>query len=78
MKTITATELRSNIYKILDEVLTTGIPVEINKKGKKLRLIPIEKSKKLQNLISRPEAIKGDPDDIADISWEKEVNLDLP
>ena len=49
-----------------------------NKKGKKLRLIPIQKSKKLQNLISRPEAIKGDPDDIADISWEKEVNLDLP
>ncbi len=31
MKTITVTELRGNIYKLLDEVLNTGIPIEINK-----------------------------------------------
>ncbi|MDZ7333268.1 MAG: type II toxin-antitoxin system Phd/YefM family antitoxin [candidate division KSB1 bacterium] len=78
MKTISVTELRGNIYKILDEVLNTGIPIEINKGGKKLKIIPAEKVDKLQNLVSRPYVINGDPDDLVDISWEKEVNLDLP
>ena len=78
MKTITPTELRSNIYNILDEILNTGIPIEINKGNRKLRIVPVGRSDKLQNLISRPNVIKGDPDDLIDISWEKEVNLDLP
>ena len=78
MKTITPTELRSNIYNLLDEVLNTGIPIEINKGNRKLRIVPVEKTNKLQNLISRPNVIKGDPNDLVDISWEKEVNLDLP
>ena len=78
MKTISVTELRSNIYKLLDEVLNTGIPIEINKGGKKLKIMPAKKVDKLQNLVSRPYVIKGNPDDLVDISWEKEVNLDLP
>ena len=78
MKSITPTELRSNIYNLLDEVLRTGIPIEINKGNRKLRIVPVGKTDKLQNLISRPNVIKGDPDDLVEISWEKEVNLDLP
>ena len=78
MKTITPTELRSNIYNLLDEILNTGIPIEINKGSRKLRIIPIKKTNKLQNLIPRLDTIKGDSDELADIRWEKEVNLDLP
>jgi antitoxin (DNA-binding transcriptional repressor) of toxin-antitoxin stability system len=78
MKRVSPTGLRSNIYKLLDEVLSSGIPIEINKGGKLLRIIPVEKSNKLANLSSRPDVIVGNPDDLADISWEKEVNLDLP
>jgi prevent-host-death family protein len=77
MKTITVTELRGNIYKLLDEVLDTGIPIEINKGDKKLRIIPVKTRNKLQNLVSRPNVIKGNPDDLVEISWEKEINLDL-
>ena len=77
MKTVSPTELRSNIYKLLDEVLNSGVPIEINKGGKLLRIVPVAKSNKLQNLISRPNVIKGNPDDLVNISWEKEVNLDL-
>lgn len=36
MKTITVTELRGNIFKLLDEVLRTGVPVEVNKGGGKV------------------------------------------
>lgn len=78
MKTITVTELRSNIYKLLDEIINTGIPIEIKKNGKLLRIIPVHKINKLNNLVSRPNVIKGNPDEIINISWEKEINLDLP
>ena len=72
MKKITATELRGNIYKILDEVLNTGRPIEINKGGKKLKIMPVDRVNKLDNLISRPDVIKGDPEELVDISWEKD------
>ncbi len=78
MKTVTPTELRANIYNLLDEVLATNVPLEINKGGKRLRIIPIEKGDKLQNLVPRPDVILGDPDELVNISWEKEANLDLP
>jgi len=78
MKSVTPTELRGNIYKILDEVLETGIPIEINKGGKKLKLIPLNETDKFKNLVSRPETINGDPEEFVHINWEKVVNLDLP
>ena len=78
MKTITPTELRANIYKLLDEVLRTGLPIEIKKGNRRLRLIPVEKNDKFQNLVSRPNVIQGDPDDLVALSWEEEVTLDLP
>ncbi len=78
MKTVTSTELRANIFNLLDEVLETGIPLEIKKGGKKLKIVPVEKIDKFQNLVSRPSAIVGDPDELVELSWEGEVNLDLP
>ncbi|MBU2515027.1 type II toxin-antitoxin system Phd/YefM family antitoxin [bacterium] len=78
MKTVSPTELRSNIYKLLDEVLNSGVPIEINKGGKLLRIVPVAKSNKLANLNSKPDIIVGSPDDLVNITWEKEVNLDLP
>lgn len=78
MKTVTPTELRTNIYNLLDEVLETGIPLEIKKANRRLLIMPVAKADKLQNLISRPEIIQGDPDDLVEISWEDEVSLDLP
>jgi prevent-host-death family protein len=78
MKTVSATQLRSNIFKLLDEVLHSGVPIEIIKNGKKLRIVPVEKDRKIDNLIPRPDAINGNPEDLVDISWEGELNLDLP
>ena len=66
MKTITFTELRANIDDLLDEVLATGIPLEIIKGGQTLQIVAVEKVNKLDNLIRRPETIQGDPDDLVD------------
>lgn len=78
MKTITPTQLRTDIYNLLDEVLNTGLPLEIKKGGKKLRIVPVDQVDKLKNLISRPDAIQGNPDELAEINWVDEVQLDLP
>jgi antitoxin (DNA-binding transcriptional repressor) of toxin-antitoxin stability system len=37
---VSATQLRQNIYSILDEALKTGKSVEIERKGKTLRIVP--------------------------------------
>ena len=78
MKTITPTELRANIYQLLEEVLRTGVPLEVNKGGRRLKIVPVAQVDKLQNLVSRPHVIQGDPDALVDIHWEKELHLDLP
>ncbi|GAX59921.1 hypothetical protein SCALIN_C05_0006 [Candidatus Scalindua japonica] len=78
MKTVTPTELRTNIYKIFDEIARSGVPVEINRKGKKLKIVPVEKQDKISKLKRRPDFIKGNPGDLVNIHWDKEVNLDLP
>ncbi|MGK7892481.1 MAG: type II toxin-antitoxin system Phd/YefM family antitoxin [Microcystaceae cyanobacterium] len=77
MKIVSLNELQSNIDNLLDEVLKTGVPLEINKDGKLLMIVPIEKRDKLQNLVFKPDIIEGNPDDLVNISWEEQINLDL-
>jgi len=76
MNNITPTELRKNIYKVLDEVLATGIPVEITRKGKTLKIIPSEDVDKLRNLSRRTDFIMGNSDDLPEIHWDDEIKLD--
>jgi antitoxin (DNA-binding transcriptional repressor) of toxin-antitoxin stability system len=78
MKTITVTEFRGKMFRLLDDVLKTGIPIEITKGKQRLRITPVKTGNKLDNLVPRPEVIRGNPDDLADISWERELNFDLP
>lgn len=59
-------------------MLDTGIPLEITRAGRRLIIMPVEKVDKLHNLVSRPDVIVGDPDDLVGLTWEGEVNLDLP
>ena len=78
MKTVTPTELRANIYQLLDEVLRSGVPIEVKKGDRTLRIVPVEKTDKFQNLVPRPDVIQGDPEDLVTLSWEGEASLDLP
>jgi hypothetical protein len=75
---ISVTELRANIYNIVDDVLRTGQPVDIERGGKKLRIMPISNEAavtgKLNKLIARPEAITGSPEDFTHIDWSHEWN----
>ena len=69
---ITASKLRENVYRILDEALETGTPVEVVRKGKVLKIVPEERPSKLAKLKKRKGWLVGDPDDIISIDWMKE------
>lgn len=69
---ITASKLRENVYRILDEVIETGQPVEVIRKGVVLRIVPEKSRSKLDRLKKRPNDFVGDPDDIMKIDWSRE------
>jgi hypothetical protein len=69
--------LRANLYRLLDRVLRTGEPIEIDRGGKKLLIVPKEKQTKLNNLVRR-DVIVGDPEDLVHLDWSKEWRGDLP
>lgn len=78
MKTVTPTELRKDIYKLLDEIIKTGVPLEIDRGGQMLRITAVQPVNKLDVLVHRPEVVVGDPADLVEVSWEEELDLDLP
>jgi hypothetical protein len=68
---ITASKLRENVYRILDEAIETGKPVEVLRKGVVLSIVPPKRVSKLDNLKKRTGFV-GDLDDIVSIDWSKE------
>ena len=64
---VTASKLRENIYSILDQALE-GVPVEVERKGKILRIVPETKPDRLSKLKKR-DCIVGDPEDLVHMDW---------
>jgi antitoxin (DNA-binding transcriptional repressor) of toxin-antitoxin stability system len=69
---VTASELRQNIYKLLDQVLETGVPLDIERNGHRLRVVPADSRPKLERLTPHLDAITGDPDDLVHLDWSQE------
>lgn len=67
---LTATRLRQDIYRILDRVIESGVPVEIERRGKVLRIVPPEESSKLDGLKHR-DILRTDPDEIVHLDWSE-------
>ena len=66
-----ASSLRENIYRILDQVLETGVPVEIERRGKILKIVPAESRSKLENLKPQPYVL-SDPEELVHHDWSGE------
>jgi prevent-host-death family protein len=64
---ITATKLRSDLYRVIEGVIKNGIPVEVELRGRKVRIVPAEPRDKLANLVRRPGVIVGDPGRVAQV-----------
>lgn len=66
--TLTASKLRENIYNILDEIAETGVPVEVVRKGVKLRIVAEVKRSKLANLKKRKDWL-GSEEELTKSTW---------
>lgn len=69
---ISTTRLRANLYRVMDKVLKTGVPAEIQRKGKLLKIVPVEPEDKLKNLVPHPGYLVGDPQAIVHVDWSSE------
>jgi antitoxin (DNA-binding transcriptional repressor) of toxin-antitoxin stability system len=67
-----ATNLRKDIYKILDRVLETGEAVEIERRGRRLRIIPADGIPPTKRLRPIPGLVVGDPGELEHIDWTAE------
>jgi antitoxin (DNA-binding transcriptional repressor) of toxin-antitoxin stability system len=70
---VTASKLRENIYRLLDEAIATGKPIEVVRKGKLLKIVPEKAPPKLDRLknLKKRKGFVGDPDDIIGMDWSK-------
>lgn len=69
--TITATQFRKNIYKVIDRVARTGRPVTVTRKGQSVLLVPVEKRSRLAHLKKR-DVIRCAPETLVHMDWSKE------
>lgn len=71
---MTPTELRKNIYKVLDSIAETGKPVTIQRNGKMFTIICESPKGKLERLSNKihPKAYKGNSDEVITMDWSSE------
>ena len=72
MASIPPTKLRANLYGVLDQIIDSGQPVTVERRGRKLRIVLVPERGKLGSLPRRPRAIKGDPEAIVHLDWSGE------
>ena len=67
---ITSTQLRSDLYNLLNHILETGQPLEVIKNNQILVIHPKSAVSKIDRLKKR-KAINGNPDSIVENDWSK-------
>jgi len=79
VNTVTASQLRQDVYRLLDEVLETGEPLEIRRKGRTLRVMPETPRSRLDLIRPNLNLIVGDPEDLVGptpIDWDPDRALE--
>lgn len=71
-KRLSATRLRADLYRVLDEVLESGRPVEIERRGRILRIEAADPVDPMTRLEPHPDYIVGDPEALVEIDWTEE------
>lgn len=66
---VTASQLRADVYRLLDRVLETGEPLEIERGGRTLRVVAEPQGSWVDRLVPREGVLVGDPEDIVHLDW---------
>ena len=67
---IKPSQFREDIYNLLDQVIETGVPLEIKRKGKVLKVMLDKKASKLSNL-KRRAVMTASPSYYVHVDWSK-------
>lgn len=67
--TLTATQLRADIYRLLDRVLESGEALLIERNGRMIRIAPVEPAPLDHLFPPRPDLILGDPEELVHVDW---------
>jgi len=79
-KQLTPTALRKDLFNILDAVVATGVPVEVNRHGRTLKIILEDKASRMDVLARSAvdDLIEGDPEELVSVdltTWSARENL---
>lgn len=69
---MTASKLRQDIYRILDQVIETGEPVIVERHGRRIRITAEETPSRIGSLVRRPDVVVGDSGDFVHLDWSSE------
>jgi hypothetical protein len=67
-----ATNLRKNLFRILDKAARTGKAIEVESKGRKFKIIALKRTDKFANLQKHPDVFSGELDSLITIDWMAE------
>jgi hypothetical protein len=69
-KAMTATELRKDIYRVLDDVLESGVPQQVTRGARTLMIVPAGGRRLRLADLPKREALNCSPDELVETSWE--------
>jgi hypothetical protein len=64
--------LRADLYRLLDRVLETGVPLEVERRGALLKIVPSARRGRLSDLRPVDGYLTGDPEAIVHVDWSDE------
>jgi hypothetical protein len=72
MRSVSATELRGSIYRILDGVIETREPVRVTRRQHEVLIVPVPARRRSLDDAPRRTAISCSPDELVDTRWEEQ------
>ncbi|MBF0359471.1 MAG: type II toxin-antitoxin system Phd/YefM family antitoxin [Oligoflexia bacterium] len=69
---LTASQLRQNIYKILDSIVETGSSVEIERNGHLLQITQVKRSYSKLSKLKKRKITDEDSENFTHIDWSHE------
>jgi hypothetical protein len=67
-----ASRLRADLYRLLDRVLETGVPLEVERRGRRLKIVAADTPGRLANLVGDPTYLAADPQELVHLDWSGE------
>jgi len=66
---VNATQLRRNVYRILDQVLETGKPCELIRQGRRLQIVSLDPPRRKLDALPQRKILNGSFDELVEVSW---------